>query len=351
MTTAQLPQSFDDLNDAWVSSVLGTTVTVTGREEVGAAAFACKLIRLLLDGPPSTPASMVVKLPIHGELRPMLDAIGAYVREVRFYREVASELPVRTPKIYAAEQASGSTDFVLAMEDLVDCTQVSQVEGFSLEHAQAAVDGLARLHAWSWADTALLQRYSDSFWPITSEAGRAVQNQYGQLYNHVMGLRGESICELLPPEVVPLARRLTELLPQMIDELATPACITHGELRADNLFFAPNGQPVFIDFQACQQECGTRELAYLLCTSVPVELMAAHEDGLIRRYCAGVGGYEYDQARRQYRYSTAYNLLWPIIANIRWEDSDQRGRDTLDDMVRKLGAAAQRNKAAELFGV
>jgi Ecdysteroid kinase-like family len=349
MTAAQLPRSVDDLDDAWASEVLGVAVTVTGREPVGAAAFACKLVRLLLDGPASAPASIVVKLPIWGELRPMLDAIGAYGREVRFYREIAPELPVRTPKIYAAEQASDSTDFVLVMEDLVDCTQIGQIEGFALDNAQAAVDGLARLHAWSWANDAILQRFSGSFWPITSAQGRGVQDQYGLLYDHVMSLRGNAICALLPREVVPLARRFTEFLPQMLDELATPACITHGELRADNLFFAPDGKPVFIDFQACQQEAGVRELAYLLCTSVPIDVMADHEDELIRRYCGQIPGYDYELARRQYRYATAYNLVLPIIANVRWDDSDQRGRDTLDDMVRKLGAAAHRNRAQELY--
>jgi hypothetical protein len=351
MTTVPLPRSFDDLDGAWATSVFGKAVAVTGRQQVGAAAFACRLARLLLDGPASTPASMVVKLPIDGETRAMLDAIGAYGREVRFYREIAPELPVRTPKVYAAEQATDSTDFVLAIEDLADCSQVSQIEGFTAEQAAAAVDGVARLHAWSWTNDILLQRYSQSFWPITSEAGRAVQHQYAALYNHVLALRGDAICELLPADVVPLARRFTEFMPRMLDELAAPACITHGELRADNLLFEPGGDPVFIDFQACQQECGIRELAYLLCTSVPLDLIEAHEQELIHRYCAAMPGYSAEQARHQYQWATAYNLVWPVIANVRWEASDQRGRDTLDDMVHKLGAAAQRNGAAELFDV
>jgi hypothetical protein len=55
------------------------------------------------------------------------------------------------------------------------------------------------------------------------------------------------------------------------------------------------------------------------------------------------------QAREQYRWATAYNLLWPIMANVRWESSDQRGRDTLDYMVLRLGAAVDRHASTELF--
>jgi aminoglycoside phosphotransferase (APT) family kinase protein len=148
---------------------------------------------------------------------------------------------------------------------------------------------------------------------------------------------------------VSVADRFAELQPKMIDALATPTCITHGELRSDNLLFDSAGEPVFIDFQTVAQECGIRELQYLLCTSMPPERLAPLEDDLISRYCSGLPNYEPSQAREQYRWATAYNLLWPIMANVRWEASDQRGRDRLDDMVRRLGTAVERHSSADLF--
>jgi len=351
MSVRQLPQSADGLDDAWASQALGTSVRVIGSESVGVGtAFACRLFRLTLDGPPGTPDSVLVKMPIEGDSRAMLDGIGVYNREIQFYREVAPNLPVRTPRIYFAEQATDSTDFLLVMEDLAgECVQIDQHEGFSQQQVEAVVDALARFHSWSWAKQSLLQRYSDNFWPITSAAGRTLQQQYGQLFTYVWGLRRDALVELLPPGAISIADRFAELQPRMLDALATPTCITHGELRSDNLLFDSEGQPVFIDFQTVAQECGIRELEYLLSTSVPPDRLAAVEDDLIDRYCSGLPGYATSQARQQYRWAAAYNLLWPVMANVRWDASDQRGRDRLDGMVFRLGAAVERHSSADLF--
>jgi aminoglycoside phosphotransferase (APT) family kinase protein len=351
MSVRQLPQSADGLDDAWASQSLGTSVRVIGSESVGVGtAFACQLFRLTIDGPPGTPASVLVKMPIDGDSRAMLDGIGAYSREIQFYREVAPHLPVRTPRIYAAEQATDSTDFLLVMEDLAgECMQIDQHEGFSQQQVEAVVDAVARFHSWSWANQPLLQRYSDNFWHITSAAGRTLQQQYGQLFTYVWGLRRDALVELLPPGAVSIADRFAELQPSMIDALATPTCVTHGELRSDNLLFDAEGQPVFIDFQTVGQECGIRELEYLLCTSMPPDRLAVVEQDLVDRYCSGLPNYDTSQARQQYRWAAAYNLLWPVMANVRWEASDQRGRDRLDDMVFRLGAAVERHSSADLF--
>ncbi|CDO90257.1 hypothetical protein AWC29_26555 [Mycobacterium triplex] len=351
MSLRQLPQSADDLDDSWASQALGTSVRVVARESVGlGTAFACRLFRLTLDGPPGIPTSVLVKMPIVGDTRAMLDGIGTYSREIEFYRELAPHLPVRTPRIYSAEQATDSTDFVLVMEDLAgDCVQIDQHEGFSRQQAEGIIDGLARFHGWSWGKEQLLQRYSAKFWPTSSGDGRTLQQQYGQLFAYVWGLRRDALVELLPPSAVWISDHFTELQPRMLDVLATPTCITHGELRSDNLLLDTNGEPVFIDFQTVGQECGIRELEYLLCTSMPPERLAGIEDALIQRYCSGLTNYEPDQAREQYRWATAYNLLWPIMANVRWEASDQRGRDRLDDMVRRLGSAVERHSSADLF--
>ena len=341
----RLPQSIEEFDDAWISSVLGSAVRITGTEGVGVgAAFACQLFRLTLDG--EGPASVIVKIPVVGEVRAMLDAIGAYGREVIFYRDVAGQLPVRTPRVYLAAQAQDSTDFVLVMEDLLDCTAVDQITGMTLEQAESVVDGLARFHGWSWGRDEFLGGSADRFWPVDSEAGAALQGQYGQLFARVWGMRRDALSELLSAKAVDVGDRYAELQPDLVRALSGPRCLTHGELRADNLFFDGEGQPVLFDFQAAQQECGVRELQYLLGTSLPEEVLAANEADLLRRYVEGLRaqGVDYDtkQASSQYTAAATYNLLWPVMANVRWEAASQRGRDTLDTMVRRLGAAIDR---------
>ena len=341
----RIPQSLDALDDAWISGVLGADIRITGAEGVGVgAAFACQLFRLSLEG--DGPVSVIVKIPVAGEVRAMLDAIGAYGREVIFYRDVAGQLPVRTPHIYLAAQADDSSDFVIVMEDLVDCTAVDQITGMSLHQAEAVVDGLARFHGWSWGREEFLSGYADRFWPVDSEAGTALQGQYGQLFAHVWGIRRGALSELLSARALEVGDRYAELQPELVAKLSGPRCLTHGELRADNLFFDERGEPVLFDFQAAQQECGVRELQYLLATSVTEELLERHEEQLLRRYVEGLQAlgvdYGIGDGSRQYAVAATYNLLWPVMANVRWEAASQRGRDTLDTMVRRLGAAIDR---------
>jgi hypothetical protein len=335
------------LDDAWISAVLGQDMEITGIDGVGVgAAFACQLFRLALDGPADAPASVIVKIPVAGDVRAMLDAIGAYGREVLFYRDVAGQIPARTPHTFLVAQAQDSTDFVIVMEDLVDCTPVDQIAGMSLTQAETTVEALARFHAWSWGREDFLNEYADRFWPVDSEAGTALQGQYGQLFAHVWGMRREALAELLSPKVQEVGDRYGELQSELVQELSGPRCLTHGELRADNLFFDGDGQPVLFDFQAAQQECGVRELQYLLGTSMPEDVLADNEEALLRRYVDGVRGlgvsYGLEQASSQYAAAATYNLLWPVMANVRWEAASERGRETLDTMVRRLGAAIDR---------
>jgi hypothetical protein len=351
MTTTSIPRNQADLDDAWISEILGATVKVRGTEGVGVgSAFACQLFRLHLEGPAGIPASVVVKLPVEGDIRPMLDGIGAYGREVVFYRDLASEMPVRTPIVYAAHQASDSTDFVLVIEDLVDCDPVDQIEGFTPDQAEAAVDALARMHAWSWERSELLEQYADRFWPIDSEPGQALQQQYAGLFTHVWSASREMLAPMLGPAALEVADHFAELQPELIQQLATPRCLTHGELRADNLFIDKAGEPVLFDFQAAQQECGVRELEYLLGTSLDEDTLAAREDSLVQRYVGGLkaGGvaYEIDAARKAWRASARYNLMWPVMAYVRYEAASDRGKATLESMLRRLAAAIERQAGA-----
>lgn len=363
MTYQTVPTSVEQIDGAWITSLLRGTktvepaadVAVTGVERVGAdVAFACRLYRLHLSGPAGTPAAVIVKLPIDGPDRAMLDAIGTYPREVLFYRDLAPEVPLHTPTIHLAAQSEHGSDFVIVMEDLAGCHQISQRSGFSIDQAGALVRELARFHAWSWGDDQLLDRYAGSFWPLTSEPGQLLQGQYGQLFRHVWHARRDVLTALLDAPALDIGDRFTQLQARLVAELGSPRCLTHGELRAENLFFDADERPVFVDFQTVQQESGVRELAYLLSTSVPVATLERQESTLLGLYVRelranGVTGFSDDDAQRQYRLATAYNLIWPVMASVRYDTSTPAGRALLDDMIAKAGAAISRNDPATLL--
>jgi hypothetical protein len=348
------PTTLEDVDAAWMTSVLrdsgalpdDATIGLTGSEPVGfGEAYASVLHRLTVAGAAGFPASLILKLPVHGGLRPMLDAIGVYRREVVFYKKLAAACPLRTPRCYYAAMAEHGTDFAILMEDLAPLRSADQLAGLSIAQAGRMMDELAAFHAWSWEHPRLAE-YSETFPAIDSAAGRIQQHQFLEGFSSVWPVWSQRARDVLTPSAREVGARFSELMPLFLAELSTPRTFTLGDLRADNVFFADGDRPFVVDFQLVQQECGTREVAYLLSQSLPVETRHEQDQRLLHRYWSelcthGVRGYEWDQAWRQYRLAVAYNLLYPVLASLAWDQQGQRGRDLLLEMTRRASAAIE----------
>ncbi len=354
-----LPTTIEGVTGPWLTETMRRSglleadgeVTVLSAEPLTlGTAFATKMYRLTLDSADGAPESMVVKLPMTGEIRGLLDGIGAYVREVTFYGEIAEQVPVRVPKPYIAVMADDSTDFVLAIEDLSDLDPADQLAGLTLEQAETAIDNLASFHAWSW-ENPRLSELADRFPPLDSAKGRAVHEQFGQFFGMVWPTaRGLPV---IADRVKELGDRFPSLMPFFIERLATPQTIVHGELRADNLFLTPDGGLLMIDFQTVAQEAGIVDVAYLLSQSISPEIRQGQDEVLVRRYQrvlegSGVGDYSFERAWDQYRLAVAFNLLLPVLAFSQYEQTDDRGRELLVEMLRRASDAIVTNESLAL---
>jgi hypothetical protein len=347
-----IPLTIEEVDAAWLSEALGHAVQIVG-EPQPLSSFACQVFRLRLSGPPGAPAGVIVKLGIEGPIRTFIDGLKVYQREAAFYAEVAPRCPLRTPRAYVARLTSESTDFVLVLEDLYPLASGDQLAGLSLHEAGLAVDELARFHAWSWG-TPLLEELADTFPPIDSPAGRAMQEQWAQFFALGWPAAVELAADAMTPDLQAFGDHFTEHVSTFIEELATPRVLTHGELRADNMLFDGDAPPVFIDFQNAQQECGPRELAYFLTQSLTVELRRGQDEMLVRRYwdgllAAGVTGYAWEDAWRQYRLGVANQLMMVVVACMRFDAVDARAQALLREMVRRGLAAIQDNGSLSLL--
>jgi hypothetical protein len=357
---SELPTTIEGITGPWLTDALRRSgvlngdaeVTVTSAEPLTiGTAFATKMYRLVLDGPDGAPASLVLKLPVDSEIRGLLDGIGAYVREVTFYSELADQVPVRVPKPYVAELTEGSTDFVLAIEDLSGLEPADQLAGLTLEQAGTAVDNLARFHASSW-ESERLDELADRFPPLDSPMGRGVHEQFGQFVGMVWPTARE--LPVVADEVKEFGDRFPSLIPVFIERLAKPRTIVHGELRADNLFLTPDGGLLMIDFQTVAQEAGIVDVAYLLSQSLSPDVRQGRDEELVRRYQAGleragIEGYSADQAWEQYRVAVAFNLLLPVLAFSQYEQTDERGKQLLVEMLRRASDAIVANESLALL--
>jgi len=80
----------------------------------------------------------------------MIRALGHYEREVRFYNELSSRTPVRTPRCYYSHLDSETGFALLVLEDLAHARNGNSIAGCSVDEVARVLFTLAVLHAAWW---------------------------------------------------------------------------------------------------------------------------------------------------------------------------------------------------------
>jgi hypothetical protein len=350
MNDTVLPRTIEEVNSVWMSEALDADVEVLGFEGVGSP-MTSQLHRVMLRSPDGLPDSVIVKLSIDGPIREFLDGVGAYTRELTFYEGLAGSVPVRVPQPYAVRTAPSSTDFALVIEDLAPLRSQDSLIGLDAAQARSAVGALSRFHAHSWEHRRLAE-LADRFPPIDSERGIAILTLEAGLFAAGWPLAKQYLGAELTDEVRALGDRYAELVPAFVEELRTPKTIIHGELKSDNLFFGDRGEPILVDFQTVREAPGPIEIAYLLTQSMTTAARRELEQELVRHYHAGLLGagvedYTWEQCWRQYAVGAAMYFSYPVMGFMQFEQTNDRGRSLLIEMVRRAAAAVNDHAVAK----
>lgn len=268
------PTSPDAMSPAWLAEKLrqdaaalrGFTVNKVGTGQM------CDSFRLALDwaGSIDAPATVVAKCPSHDDAsRNIAKLTGTYVKEVSWYRELATGSGVAAPICHHAEIADDDVDFILILSDLAPARQGDQLAGLGLEGLAPCIDAAAGLHALLWNDPRL-----DTLPWLTRDNGALIRSLFPQLY---AGFR-ERYADRLDPEALDLGAGIVERLDLYLTRQPAARTIVHGDLRIDNILFAPNGEHCWlVDWQTLGRGSGASDLAYLVGTSIadPFERGAA----------------------------------------------------------------------------
>ena len=320
------PSTIDDFTAQWLTAALDSgTVTdfraVRIAEDTG---FSSLLYRLHLVGE-GVPSSVIVKLPALSEARGAMELLGGYQRELSFYRYVAGNAPIQTPHVYAAHMVDGSAEFVLVLEDLCDWENADHLAGLTLDRARMCIEQLAGLHAWSSdsRNAAVLQEFSSIDTAIVRDLLIPAFGPGWQIY-----LKHSS--KPVSAAVAAFAERFTEAAGQALDALSARSMLLHGDIRADNMFFAGDRLKV-VDFQFAARGAGAADIAYLVSQGLPTEVRRGHDEELVCEYLAclstcGVTDYSFDEAWRHYRFATAYLMVLPVITLNGWDAMPERSR-------------------------
>src|SRR5262249_50186283 len=110
-------------------------------------------VKLIYDEPEAVesgaPATVVVKIePANEIFRRLGQQFHAFEREIRFYREVASRVNVRLPKVYYT--LAEPPNYAIVMEDLGHCTPGDQLAGMHERQVLSTTQIVARLQAQFW---------------------------------------------------------------------------------------------------------------------------------------------------------------------------------------------------------
>jgi len=256
------------------------------------------------------PAQLIAKIRGTTEVQVGMDAaMGLYERESRFYCELAARVPVATPEIFHIGDGSDSP---ILMEDLGGLRAGDQVEGISVADAERTVDALADMHAAFWnapeLDLPWIARPAEGVY--AGMIAQLVASGVDTLRERYAGRVSDAVLD----GVAEVAPRWGEVLQRCADG---PRTLVHNDCRLDNIFFAADGSPVFVDWQVVAGTRGTQDVGNLLAGSMNVEDLGDHWEPLLRRYherlsLRGVEDYPWEQCLRDYR----VNVLYPLGAGI-----------------------------------
>ncbi len=339
-----IPSCIDDVTPAWLTTELGRSVDDAVAQRIAEdSGFASLLYRVRLSGDPGLPETVIVKLPGTPEARGAMEMLGGYRRELEFYRRVAGRAPMGTPEIHVAEMGSTAGDFVLVMEDLAGWENADHLAGLTVSQARTAISGLAGLHSWPGAADIPSGAFPSMDTPL-------VRDLFFPVFGLAWPVYREHAREPVPPRVARFAERFPEYAAQALDVLGRSNTLLHGDIRADNLFFAGDEMKV-VDFQFASTGAGASDVAYLVSQGLPTSARRGHDEELLREYLAQltVGDCTFDQAWRDYRMATAYLIVLPVITLMGWDALPERSRQLCLTLTQRAVATIDETDALEVF--
>ena len=349
-----IPKTIAEADTAWLSDVLGASVSHIEANQIGqGVGIMGDIYRLKLryaSDASGKPSSVVLKLPSSfEENRAQGVALGMFEAEVRFYNELADRASVGIPEVYRAEIISGQADFVIVMEDLTAATLVSQTAGMNPKQAAAAVRVLASIHA-TWWDAVQVDELA---WIPTMDGPRiefvdqylpTLMSAFADGFGAGLPKGGLEIFETFVGNYLKINKVLAD---------RSPWTLVHQDFRVENLLFdeGDSSKVSVLDWQGIGRGPGAYDLAYLLGGSMTVEDRRASENELLAIYHqrlvdegvarSGVAGMSLEQCKEDYALAQLMGgLATSILLGGAMDLSNERGVALVTTMACRHAQAA-----------
>jgi Protein of unknown function (DUF1679)/Ecdysteroid kinase-like family len=309
-----VPADSDEITPKWLTAVLHEAgvldqarVTSIQSAPIGRLGFFGQIPRLRISYDklePGAPGSLVAKFSAtNPEARAMAHSMGFYEREIGFYRELAANCPVRTPRSYFGKVEMHSGASLLLFEDLSWMHNLNSTGG-SLEESELVIREVAKLHAAWWGDGRLDQI------PWLAMKGIMTPDQaplvFTQSWGSFLGKLSIPVTEELLAAGEVCRRYLREVSVAMYTE--PPRTLIHNDVQGNNLLVAEDGEPslAVVDWQLTTAARPGLDLARFLVGYLDTADRRGHEDRLLQIYHSllterGVTDYSLKQCWDDYR--------------------------------------------------
>lgn len=311
--------------------------------------FLSSVVRVCLDydrEEKDAPKSVVVKIePESDTLHRFGDELNAFQREIRFYKEVARNVPIRLPMLYFSVDEPPA--YSMVMEDLSSYTPGDQVIGMHREQVMATVAILAKLQARYWNNIALEQL---NWMPTTNAVGIDYKEKWASFVNHF----GSYVAR----EGLKVGERLGNSISWLEKEVEKrPKTIVHTDLREDNLLF---GDPIsdeailILDWQLAIRSIGVFDVARIIGGSELPSERSGHQFEVLRRWYdalveEGVSDYSWEEAVHDFRLGALQLLCFPVHFHVGFIGSEGRAMELAKAICRRVFTSAVEIDAASVL--
>ena len=236
--------------------------------------------------------------------------MGAYEREISFYRHLAGRIGGPLPSCHLAEYDPVEGWFTLVLEDIVGARQGDQVAGCSVEEARLALRALARVHAPVLGDLAL----GTADWlnkpnPLNQALLTGLLPSFLERYG-----------ERVAPEHAEVCERFVSSIDGWTQDRRPPLGLVHGDYRLDNLLFGDDACTV-VDWQTVGWGPPMLDASYLIGGGLKVGDRRAYERDLVTIYhdellAHGVKDLGWEQCWEEYRRQSFCGILMTVAASM-----------------------------------
>ena len=310
MPTASFIRLADEITADWLAEALDRPgLELLDVERIGTGQMSLSHRVTFCAG--GSPETVVVKLAaVDAASRATGVGMGAYKREIEFYRQLAPRLGAPVPKAHLAVYDEVEGWFTLVLEDVRDGVQGDQIAGCSVDEARIALRTLARLHAPVLGDLAVgSEPYLNQPNPLNQQLTAALLPGFLERYG-----------DRVAPDHAEVCRRFVAVLDAAAADRRPPLGLVHGDYRLDNLLFT-GGDCVAVDWQTVSWGPAMTDVAYFIGGGLSVGDRRAAEEELVRGYydellAHGARDLTWERCWEGYRMGAFHGILMTIVASM-----------------------------------